>query len=248
MSAATDLTIPEGWNAVSPEAQDHACTVTLAAIAHAAKPNTEGTAPLARYYDVATDYAGATFATMTPIDPNDVTATDLHAVRLLSVRLGAAATRRLLEEGPLRTELLRALSLVRTDATLAEATPSDLVAMENFYEATRRAMIEPSAKTSNPWVTATKLTARKRPDLIPVRDTLVRKVLGLASLRDYRIEWQVMRTLVNDPTVMHALKAAVASAQESGRAQGRHMAFDTSVLRLLDVALWEYANAALKRA
>ena len=47
-------------------------------------------------------------------------------------------------------------------------------------------------------------------------------------------------------TVTDALDAAVAGAQESGCAQGRHMVFDTSVLRLLDVALWEYASATLK--
>lgn len=247
MNAPAAVAIPEAWAPVTREARDHAVAVTLKAIAYAATPNAKGTAPLARYYDVATDYAGVTFAALGPIDPYDVTATDLHAVRLLSVRLGAAATRRLLEPGSLRTELLKTLSSVPTDVTLASATTSDLVAMENFYEAARRAMVEPRAKTSNPWVTATKLTARKRPDLIPVRDNLVRDVLGLASFRNYRIEWQAMRTIVNDQAVVVALEAAIANVQEAGRAQGRHMIFDTSVLRLLDVALWEYASATLKK-
>jgi len=49
---------------------------------------------------------------MCPNDPNDLTATDLHAVSLLSVTIGPRATRRLLEDGPERTEVLTALRRV----------------------------------------------------------------------------------------------------------------------------------------
>lgn len=244
----TDESMPAGWGPVSAGVQERAQATAIAAITYASTPAVNGTVPLARYYDVEANYAGVTFAALAPADPYDITATDLHAVRLLSVDVGAAATRRLLDDGPLRTEVLETLATVPTDVTLADATASTLEAMAIFYEATRRAMREPRAKASDPWVTTTKLTARKRPHLIPVRDTLVRKVLGLARLRDYRVEWLVLRDLVNDPVVTSALAAAVGRAQDAGRRQGRSMAFDTSVLRLLDVALWEYASATLEES
>jgi len=131
---------------------------------------------------------------------------------------------------------------VPTDVHLADATAGTLSAMATFYEATRSAMRDPRTKISNAWVAPTKLTARKRPNLIPVRDNLVRRHLGLEKARDYRIDWQVMRHLANDEGVNDQLRIAVAAARDASASRGQQFEPDTSSLRLLDVALWERAR------
>ena len=42
--------------------------------------------------------------------------------------------------------------------------------MEQLYEAIKQALSANTLKNPNAWVTASKLCARKRPDLFPVRD------------------------------------------------------------------------------
>jgi len=198
MTTPHSIKSPAEWPAPTDEILERAVEVTLAALTAAGKPDKNGTVPFSRYYDVDGNCAGATFATLEPSAPHDITAADLHAVRLLSVELGASATRRLLNPGEPRDAVIVALEAVPTDVHLADATADALSAMATFYEATRSAMRDPRTKISNAWVAPTKLTARKRPNLIPVRDNLVRRHLGLEKARDYRIDWQVMRHLAND--------------------------------------------------
>jgi len=88
---------------------------------------------LADYYDRAGNFAGATFAELLPVDPTDITATDLQAVSLLSVSVGPGATRRFLEPGPVRSALLDKLRAVR-DVELHVAGSDDFAAMAAFYE------------------------------------------------------------------------------------------------------------------
>jgi len=90
-------------------------------------------------------------------------------------------------------------------------------------------------------VTASKLCARKRPDLFPVRDTEVCDYLDLTPWRNYQVDWQVFRRLIGDPDVIAAIdvmsKATVAAAA------GRRLQPDQSRLRLLDAAIWTYATS-----
>lgn len=243
MTTPQNIERPAGWPAPTDDILKRAVGVTLAALTAAGEPDKNGTVPFSRYYDVDGNYAGATFTALEPNTPHDITAADLHAVRLLSVELGASATRRLLNPGEPRDSVIAALEAVPTDVHLADATAGTLSSMAAFYEATRSAMRDPRTKTSNAWVAPTKLTARKRPDLIPVRDNLVRRHLGLEKARDYRIDWQVMRHLANDEILLDKLQGAVTAAQVASAARGQQVALDTSVLRLLDVSLWERARA-----
>jgi Family of unknown function (DUF6308) len=88
------------------------------------------------YYDVDGDYAGAAFAQLAPIEPENINATDLYATRLLSVPIGAGATRRFLDEGVARTEVLDALRAI-PDKDLLVTDPATLEAMEFFYLAVK---------------------------------------------------------------------------------------------------------------
>lgn len=113
-----------------------------------------------------------------------------------------------------------------------------LAAMEGLYEAVKQALSADTVKNPNAWVTASKLCARKRPDLFPVRDKEVCDYLGLTQLQNYQVDWQVFRYLMGDRDIVAAIdmmgKAVTAVAD------GRRLQADHSRLRLLDAAIWTY--------
>ncbi|TRW46384.1 DUF6308 family protein [Georgenia yuyongxinii] len=197
-------TIPTGWDPVAPEVFKTAKAVALEVL------SVEGDRPahvrLARYYDRERKYAAATFTDL-PNIADDVTADDLLAVSLLSVRISPLDVRRLVEPSPERSAVLASLRAL-PDVGLTMADADTLTAMAVFYEDVKHALKDPWAKSSDRWVTASKLCARKRPDLFPVRDRKVRDLLGLTRFADYRVDWQVFRHLAQSDEVRQAtLKA-----------------------------------------
>lgn len=219
--------IPEDWPSADPAHVMRAKKVVLEALIFAR---------LADYFDVDGPYAGATFATIQPNDPSDVTGADLHALQMLSVSVGPAATRRVLDHGTLRANLLDALARVPANVSLRDATSSHLSAAWEFYGACRDALRNPRASYSDPWVTATKLAARKRPLLVPVRDTITRRALECEKLRDGRIDWQIYRALLQSEEVLDAIDSAQARLLDLS--EGRSVQVDDNPLRVIDVALW----------
>lgn len=199
---------------------------------------------LANYYDRAGNFAGATFAELPPVDPTDITATDLHAVSLLSVNVGPGASRRFLEPGPARSALLNKLRDIR-DVELHVAGPDDFAAMAAFYDEVKMHLGEPTASSSDRWVTASKLCARKRPYLFPVRDSVVRNFLDLTQYGNYQVDWQVFRAMLRETAIVRACDAAVGAAYEA--AGDRRLAVDRDRLRVLDAALWTYARKFARR-
>lgn len=95
----------------------------------------------------------------------------------------------------------------------------------------------------DPWVTAGKLCARKRPRLFPVRDALVCGALGLSRYRSYQIDWQVYRAAMRDPQILAALYAV---RDEAAATPDVHL--DDVPLRWLDVILWMQAKDAATRS
>ncbi|WP_100422553.1 DUF6308 family protein [Sediminihabitans luteus] len=222
--------VPEGWPVIERVQLDAAKESTLRALA---------SAPLERYYDVRGGYAGATFASIAPNDPYDVTGADLHALSMLSVTVGPAATRRVLDHGEHRLRLLDALAAVDPGARLEDASAAVLESAWRLHEVAKEALADPTTKgQSDPWVTAAKLVARKRPRLLPVRDTKVRALLGLGLARDGRLELQALRYLVTDPDVTAAMTQAVQRARGQAASEERECVFDVEPLRVLDAALW----------
>jgi Family of unknown function (DUF6308) len=75
--------VPDGWQLPPPDLLVEAERKALQAM------RTDGPYPapdrLARFYDADGDYAGASFAQLGPVDPMDITPTDLLATTLLSV-------------------------------------------------------------------------------------------------------------------------------------------------------------------
>jgi hypothetical protein len=196
-------------------------------------------ARLARFYDVAGDYAGASLAELRPIDPLDFTPSDILATTLMSVRIGPGATRRILQDGTTRDAILHKLRDL-PDVNLSYAGISELTAMASLYEEVKTALSAPTVKRPDAWVTASKLCARKRPDLYPVRDRDVREYLGLSAFRNYQVDWQIFRSFMGDGEILTAIDE-MAEATDAAAA-GRKLRLDHSRLRLLDAAIWTFVN------
>jgi Family of unknown function (DUF6308) len=178
---------------------------------------------IASYYDHDGNYAGEAFLSIEPNDPERVTAADLFAVTLLNADVGARAARRVLADDQLAFELQSVPANVR----LEDADDTTLDAAGRCYETVKRLFVNPASKRSEPWVAPAKLMARKRPWLLPVRDTKVRRFLGIEQPYRYRTDWEIYRSLMRDDEVqglLHDLAAA------------------DPPLRVLDVALWTKAR------
>ncbi len=148
--------------------------------------------------------------------------------------------RRLLEPSPDRSLVLRLLAEDRLalDADLAMADADTLLAMADLHEALKSCLSPAHVSSKNSWVTASKLCARKRPDLFPVRDSVVCGVLGLGH--NYQVDWQVFRRrLIQDESVRTRLDARVDAATAAGGADIGH---PNRRLRHLDALLWMRAT------
>ncbi|WP_169252589.1 DUF6308 family protein [Brevibacterium sp. 'Marine'] len=188
-----------------------------------------------RYYDANTNYAGSTFAGLEPNVSDTITATDLLAVTTLSVDIPVLAVRRILEDEATQNELRVALGSLPT-CSLEDTVEHDFPAMQVFYDLVKSLLARADTKSSNAWVTASKITARKRPGLFPVRDNVVCKLLGIDRLGDRAKDWIVFRELMRDKEVRAALTATVSKAE--ALKDERVVRFDVQPLRQLDVALW----------
>lgn len=187
------------------------------------------------YYDLEGGYAGRTFLDARGAQPNQFAAADLFAVSLLQVTIHPRAARVFLDDGPAHDQLVRSLADVPTEVDLARARPETYLAMAELYRRVKETL------GKDPWVTASKVCARKRPKLFPVRDRRVRILLDVYRLGDYSIDWQVISGLMATPEVGDALSAVAADAAEvTGR---RMVSLDEYPLRQLDVLLWMHARA-----
>jgi hypothetical protein len=195
-----------------------------------------------RNYRRGGNYAGATFIDLDPVDPYSFTPADLLSLNLLSVAAQPVAVRRLLEPSRERGHLVRLLSEenLPLDADLAIADTDQLLAMANLHQALKRALSPPDVKKPNPWVTASKLCARKRPDLFPVRDNVVCRYLGLLDQKgNYEVDWQVFRHVIQDNAIRRRLDEIV---DEASQRPGVDVGHPNRRLRHLDVILWMHAR------
>lgn len=226
--------VPHKWE------EPHSDTVACATEAvEAALSDPRAVKFLTRYYSREGNFAGATFLTVGPANPWDVGAADLLALTLLSVEAPPYSVRKLLEPSAERNHVLRLLSEDRlsVDADLAVADDDTLRAMAELHEAFKLYLSPAESRAKNPWVTASKLCARKRPDLFPVRDSVVCNALGLG--RNYQVDWQVFRGLIQDPAVRDRIDALVDAASSEGADLGH----PNRRLRHLDVLLWMKATS-----
>ena len=144
----------------------------------------------------------------------------------LSVRVLPLAIRRFLDDNHAQraSELLERLpASARLEDDSAPKLAHQMAEFHNFAKATLGA---------NPWVTASKLCARKRPNLFPVRDRVVLEFLGLTP--GYSTDWPAFAAIMRDDVVRERLDRVVSEAISRGADLGD----GTLTLRHLDVVLW----------
>ena len=180
---------------------------------------------LRTYYSEAGNYAGSTFSALEPNDPWDVTAADLFATTLLNVKIGPRATRTILSDAVRNrlTELLRSIPL---EAKLQTANANVWLAADELYQSVK------SALGRNPWVTASKLCARKRPEFFPVRDNVV-TMSRLGIGHDWLTDWLVYKHLMRMDAIVDGLRRLEGQARTASAAPSLD-----PPLRILDVLLW----------
>lgn len=225
--------VPDGWLEAPESLKDQAL-----AKAKKVLEAPQAVEDVALHYDRSSNYAGATFLDLDPVDPYAITSGDLLSLTLLGVQAEPQAVRRLLE----MTATNRGIRVLLTDEHLpldADLTVADndtLLAMASLHEALKRALSLDATQKKNPWVTASKLSARKRPDLFPVRDSVVCDVLGLSGkTQDYQVDWQVYRHIIQDDEVRGRLDEIIDEVQPR---EGVNVGHVNRRLRHLDVALW----------
>lgn len=180
---------------------------------------------LRAYYLESGNYAGSTFRDLKPNDPQRITAADFYATSLLNVKVEPRAARVLLAP-EMQSSLTELLHKIPVDAELVTARENTWEAADEFYRTVKGSL------GKNPWVTASKLCARKRPQFFPVRDqvvTVTRLKLGVERLTD----WQVYRHLMSTDSIVSDLR----DLERQARPQGSAFELDPP-LRILDVLLW----------
>lgn len=192
---------------------------------------------LAKYYDPLGDYVGHSFVTLEPRDPAALTTADLMAASMLNVSFPASAVRRLLDDTDTQQKISNALQAL-PEGPLEATTPKDFQAMGALYATVKPLLSNATSQTSDRWVAASKLVARKRPDLFPVRDQVVCGYLKLLGLRDFSKDWLVFRHLMRNQQIQDQLAALPAEITASAS----RALLDTEPLRILDAALWMYAR------
>jgi hypothetical protein len=202
---------------------------------------------VARYFGLAEDaavpYDGASFESYGENHPNRITADDLIAVTMLSIELGriskslrpqhalaieaqAAEVSRLLEQLPHDRDLPD-LDVGEARRLLSWEGPQPSPARE-LYELLRRGLGVPT----NPGrVTVYKLLARKRPRLLPIRDSLVELALAHQRPDPWWMPWWYAfdRDRGEGCKLRSTLEAARAALPDPSR---------LSLLRAADVAIW----------
>jgi len=242
--------LPSTWTRAELPVLEFATAQALVAVgAGAGNPDTVRK-QLVRYFDPNGKYTGALFNTIGPSQNavDDITPADLLAVTTLSMTLDPRQIRQLLEPTSKRELVLRALQQIDTDIPVQElgsggVDPRPMLnAVSDFYREVRST----PNPTSTRWVFASKLAARKRPNLLPVRDNVVCKFLaGERSLNrttigSHDIDLQVFGYLMSHARVRDALDHWWSEL----RTEYGPILDDVTPLRILDVALWNAGIAA----
>jgi len=171
--------LPKGWRPVGQGVLDAAQARARLALDLGGGLPLPAFERMRRYYEPSSSYAGAMFTTVGPNDDFYIGAADLWAVSTLSMErfVTPLLGRRLMLPGTVHTTVARQLRRLPTFLPITDLTADVLTAMEDLYT-TLRTVMSDNGSASNWWVFASKMCARKRPDLFPVRDNKVCEFLA----------------------------------------------------------------------
>lgn len=236
------MTLPQGWKPVEGTMFSTALAQTRQAFTGGAGDVEHAVKHLTAYYDPAGRYAGATFLDVEGYDDYAITAADLWAVTTLSMEVPPEAGRALMNPGPLRTIVNSKLRHLPATLPLSDVAPQHLDHMYDLYTAIRTMLPALGKRDTNQWVVASKICARKRPMLFPVRDKQVCTYLGNnrltgdkpGRLGSFGRDIQVFAYLSTHKDVRNWIKTARDEVLE----QHPTWTVDWSDLRVLDIVLW----------
>jgi hypothetical protein len=169
---------------------------------------------LVSFFDPDRPFAGSTFDDLPNNPRNEFSASDLLAASLLDVRFEPLAVRALLEGRA--NSFSQHLADIPDNVDLWAATDDDLRSAYALYAEVKRLPGVGDTRTS-------KLLARKRPRLIPIVDSVIRKALPLGE-----DSWVSLRSALHDEQV----RGSIDGIRPPG------VASKVSTLRLLDAATW----------
>lgn len=239
--------LPAGWPAIEESMLETALRQALRAFGDDGVGIDRAIHNLSTYYDPEGGYAGTLFLGIPDRDPNAITPEDLLAVSTLSMKIPARVTRILLGQTDAATKVEKGLGALKDlNTSLASASFEDLEHMWSIHDAIRtiRSTAGESGEDANKWVLASKLCARKRPRLFPVRDSKVCAYLadnpslggGQGQLGWFRRDLQVFAYLIGHPEIRERLDAVRHAMPDTHP-------IDREELRLLDSVLWMRAVA-----
>lgn len=167
------------------------------------------------YLDPTGQYAATTFDLVGNNDPYKITEDDVLSVSFLDTPIRASAYRRMVNKAGEITDLL-----LRIDSSLCLW---DLTETSDAYAAANELWVTLDAMPGMGRTRVSKLLARKRPHLIPIRDRRVDEFFGKT-----RSFWIPLAMALHD----EALRVGIASLRPDG------VDARLSILRLLDIAIW----------
>ncbi|WBQ07765.1 DUF6308 family protein [Kribbella sp. CA-293567] len=240
------MTLPKDWKPVEESMFVTALAQTEMAFTGGNDTVDHAVQNLLTYYDPAGRYAGATFLDVEGYDDYAITAADLWAVSTLSMEVPPDAGRALMTPGALRTIVNGKLRHLPPNIPLSDATPQHLGHMYDLYTAIRTMLPALGKRQTDQWVMASKMCARKRPMLFPVRDAKVCSYLSDNHLRgnkpgrlgSFIRDIQVFAYLSTHDTVRHWID----DARNEVLSQHPTWVVDWSDLRVHDIVLWMEAT------
>ncbi len=238
--------LPHGWTSLADGVAELAAQQALKALGTRDGLSLDRAVTLVRaYYEPEGTFAGNLFCGAEPHDDLAISPADLWAVSTLGIEVPSLTGRRLLAEGPKRTNVTRQLRRIHFSQSVTDLTPEVLDAMWDLQDCLRTVMSS-EQDDSVWWMFAATMCARKRPLLFPVRDPQVSRYLSAEAtldptkgrLEDFSEALQIFAHLMTSEAVTDGIDDLRAALSQTSVAAE----VDPTDLRLLDVALWMTAN------
>ncbi len=189
---------------------------------------------VARVCDYRERFTGRAFDDLTRSDPNAIEWADYVAVAMLAIEIRPGSKSGISPEAILRldgrrSEINRLLQQIPTDIELHSLTRRELDGLLLDPKSPGRRLFEVlKEELPGQRVARSKLLARKRPGLIPIRDTVVERALGLKK----DAYWEPWWTMLQERAVAKRLIRIRTGAK----------ALDLTLLRIADIVVWHAAS------
>ena len=185
------------------------------------------------YFTSDVPYAGASFESYRPSSTGRIEPSDLIALTFLSIGFSLNSTSGVTPHAVLRLEdrqddiakLLKKLPADKALEDLDESSFEELLGDGSYGHQLYTLL---NKEVGLPRVATYKLLARKRPALIPIRDTVVERALGHERIDAWWRPWWF--ALTTDSTVPELID----QIKQSGPSEARKL----SRLRTADIAIW----------